>query len=307
MGIEGRSSKHALAAGTSHVHLLAAACTELMKHRHASARLLDAGCGRGTLMALLQRILPDRLPNVNIEICGFDVYDYGGLDSSIALSAVDNLRFEFPAIDWASRVRMISTKEAWPFEENSLDLILSNMVLEHVKSLPFLFAETARTLRPGGSSIHVFPLRHAMLEQHLKLPFVHRIQNHDLRCAWITILSGLGLGGYSAHKGAQQSIHEYAEAHADFIGQHTNYASYGEMLRLAKDAGLRCSFRYTAEYYLQRLLRAFGRSGFCHYRPQRSANVDWLAMHLLKYVAIVTMVLEKADAYSSVHRGPEHR
>jgi SAM-dependent methyltransferase len=38
----------------------------------------------------------------------------------------------------------------WPFEAGSFDLVLENLVLEHVPGFGTLFAEALRVLRPGG-------------------------------------------------------------------------------------------------------------------------------------------------------------
>ena len=44
-----------------------------------------------------------------------------------------------------------------PFPDHSFDIIFSSNVLEHVKRLPELLAETRRVVRAGGVSIHVMP------------------------------------------------------------------------------------------------------------------------------------------------------
>lgn len=38
----------------------------------------------------------------------------------------------------------------WEFEDESFDLIVCNLVLEHIRDLEPIFSETARTLRPNG-------------------------------------------------------------------------------------------------------------------------------------------------------------
>ncbi len=40
--------------------------------------------------------------------------------------------------------------EVWPVEDRSADLVVCNLVLEHIEELHFIFAEAARVLLPGG-------------------------------------------------------------------------------------------------------------------------------------------------------------
>lgn len=42
-------------------------------------------------------------------------------------------------------------RDAWPVGDASIDVVIGNLVLEHVASLDGVFAEAARVLRPGGS------------------------------------------------------------------------------------------------------------------------------------------------------------
>jgi malonyl-CoA O-methyltransferase len=39
----------------------------------------------------------------------------------------------------------------WPLEDERVDLVIANLVLEHVEALGPIFAEAARVLRPGGT------------------------------------------------------------------------------------------------------------------------------------------------------------
>ena len=44
-----------------------------------------------------------------------------------------------------------------PFPDDSFDLVVSSNVLEHVRALVPLLAETRRVLRPGGQAVHILP------------------------------------------------------------------------------------------------------------------------------------------------------
>jgi ubiquinone/menaquinone biosynthesis C-methylase UbiE len=41
-------------------------------------------------------------------------------------------------------------RAAWPIETSSVDVVIGDLVLEHVEAVDFVFAEAARVMRPGG-------------------------------------------------------------------------------------------------------------------------------------------------------------
>jgi SAM-dependent methyltransferase len=44
-----------------------------------------------------------------------------------------------------------------PFPDDTFDVVYSSNVLEHVRDLEILYAEIRRTLRPGGTCLHILP------------------------------------------------------------------------------------------------------------------------------------------------------
>jgi len=50
----------------------------------------------------------------------------------------------------AARLLRQDLREPWPLPAGCMDLVLGNLVLEHIEQLPPLFAEAARVLAPGG-------------------------------------------------------------------------------------------------------------------------------------------------------------
>lgn len=51
--------------------------------------------------------------------------------------------------------------EGLPFRDESVDLVVSSSVLEHLVDVEAFVAESVRVLRPGGSFIHLFPGRYS--------------------------------------------------------------------------------------------------------------------------------------------------
>lgn len=69
-----------------------------------------------------------------------------GLDFSAAM--LERARARVPA----ASVRFVrhDVRQGWPVADRSMDLVVSDLVLEHVDDLAPVFREAARVLRPGG-------------------------------------------------------------------------------------------------------------------------------------------------------------
>ena len=291
----------------THQHVLAVVNTETRRRLPAAlVRVLDLGCGDGRLLSYLAANLPILQPDVRFELYGLDVNDCAVQDPGFLNGALALLQERVPSEDWEGRLIGLSMTEAWPFEDDYFDAIVSNQVFEHVGDHAFVLGQIARTLRTGGFSVHLFPLVHYAYEGHLHLPFVHRIRDYDLLRAYIRVLSRLGLGKFPAHRLATGiSVEEYSERHADYMHYQTNYLTYTEALTLAKRARLRGSLRYTKEFYAAKLRSLLNRTPLYEYEMKRSALVDWSAAKLLRYVSSVTLCLDKSDTYRT-NDGPCH-
>ncbi len=94
------------------------------------ARILEIGGGTGYQASQL-------------AADGYDVASIDVMDSVY----VDKQDFPVQAYDGRN----------FPFPDSSFDIVFSSNVLEHVKDLPQMHAETRRVLKPGGYCIHVMP------------------------------------------------------------------------------------------------------------------------------------------------------
>jgi ubiquinone/menaquinone biosynthesis C-methylase UbiE len=92
--------------------------------------ILEIGCGTGKNTAQLAKI-------------GRQVH---ALDFSegMLVQAREKLRLANVAFTVADLTRR------WPVDEQTVDLVTCNLVLEHIRDLPFIFAEAARVLTKGG-------------------------------------------------------------------------------------------------------------------------------------------------------------
>lgn len=96
----------------------------------SGARVLELGCGTGK----------------NSEWLAAEARELVALDFSPGMLDVARRRVR------AAHVRFVERDitHAWPVEAGSMDVVVGNLVLEHVRDLGPIYAEAARVLRPGG-------------------------------------------------------------------------------------------------------------------------------------------------------------
>jgi ubiquinone/menaquinone biosynthesis C-methylase UbiE len=92
--------------------------------------ILEIGCGTGKNTAFLAQ--------VGIDVRAFD-FSPGMLAKAREKVRADNVQFSLA--DLTGR---------WPAGDGAFDLIVCNLVLEHIQDLSHIFSEAARTLQPGG-------------------------------------------------------------------------------------------------------------------------------------------------------------
>jgi malonyl-CoA O-methyltransferase len=92
---------------------------------------LELGCGTGKNTAFLARIARK-------------VY---ALDFSRAMVLEAKAKLPHAKVDFA----YADLTKRWPRAEASVDLVVCDLVLEHIKDLPQIFSQAWRTLTPGGT------------------------------------------------------------------------------------------------------------------------------------------------------------
>ena len=282
-----------------HEHIAAVVATEAARRQWVGdQRLLDAGCGDGALLEYALVALAGRPRETSWWVAGFDVHDQQIQPAGFLAEAVSRLAARHPDVPWHERLRATTTDARWPFPDSSFDVVVSNQVGEHVADLGRFFSEVARVLRPGGFSVHVFPLQDYILEGHLLLPLVHRVLDHDSRAGLIRVLSRVGLGKFRHEQDkSADALDRWSERHADYLWHLTAYRSWPQVAAFAKQAGLRASYRFTPDLYLRKLLKLVGRPMPLQLRVQHRWPLDVIAFHLCKRVSSVTLVLEAEQAY----------
>ena len=108
--------------------------------------IAEVGCGRGVLVetATGQAAWQD-LRGEGRRVIGIDV---------------DPIGVENPVVD---EFRLIGDDGVWPLDSDSVDLAVSDFVLEHITDPPSFVGELTRTLRPGGVFIARTVSRYSIL------------------------------------------------------------------------------------------------------------------------------------------------
>lgn len=264
--------------GLAHRHIVSVIQREAEARGLEKPAILDAGCGDGGLLGLIA----DTLPGAR---AGFDSADYGLQPSEkVGSLAGDD-----------AEIRTTSPDGSWPFADSEFDVVVSNQVCEHVVDLVTFCAENARVLRPGGFGVHAFPLRHMLLEPHMRLPLVHRVRDHRFRAWLIARLSKVGLGIYrSQARSASVSLEDFARSHADYSRTFTTYRTWRQVCSEFHRHGFRVSYGYTSTLAQRGLWRVAGRERSGRVLPP---VVEAALFPLVRSVVSCTLVVEKAQDY----------
>jgi SAM-dependent methyltransferase len=278
-------------------HIFATLATEIGKDLSKDKiDIIDMGCGNGKLISFLQENLSKKFPNISFHIQGFDVSDSSVQSISFFTETISYLNSRFPNIKWGDRLIQITSNDKLPYDNNSIDYVISNQVMEHVFDPKHTIEEVSRILRYGGKSIHLFPLRRYWFEGHLFLFFVHRIYNYDYLFLYIKLLSLLRLGKFGAHKLAyNSSISDFSEAHSDYMIFNTHYLTKSRLLEICKKASLRSSFRYTEHFYWNKLRQLFGLKLWERYSD--FTIINFTLFPFFCRISCSTLFLEKKNSY----------
>lgn len=133
--------------------------------------LLDVGCQNGVFIKSLNECFPDR------KLIGLDVHNLK--TSKTILTEIEGKKFY--------KINN-NINENWKISDGSVDIITSNMVLEHVRDIDHFASNVNRILKPSGIAIHVAPTKESLWEGHIKQPLTHLFPNK----LWIKFMSNLG-------------------------------------------------------------------------------------------------------------------
>jgi SAM-dependent methyltransferase len=202
----------------------------IAKNAKPGISILDYGCGAGTIIQEVR----DR----GFDAYGCDVFYQGGNYSS----QVPSNLMENGIIKRMNDGRI-------PYDDASFDLVINNLVMEHVPDLEAVLLEISRVMKPGGKVLSLFPDRGVWREGHVGIPFLHWFpKGSRLRVVYAFVLRSLGLGYHKLNKPHWQ----WSEDACAWIDNWTYYRS----LRVIRDLFNRCigtMHGLEADYFKQRL------------------------------------------------------
>lgn len=169
------------------------------------SRVLDFGCGRGSLVRAFRA-------------AGFDA---AGCD----------IVLEKPA----DELYLIEQPYRLPFPDGTFDFVVSNQVLEHVRDHSLVFRELRRVLKAGAPSIHLFPARWAPIEVHLRVPFGGVVQAEW----WLELWARAGIRNRFQQDLPWQDV---AALNREYLSTKTNYVGRASLLVSARTCFGRVEF-----------------------------------------------------------------
>jgi ubiquinone/menaquinone biosynthesis C-methylase UbiE len=167
--------------------------------RHAAAHLLDVGCGTADFTAALSALLAPTGGSVL------------GFDKSEAMLA--EARAKHPDL----QLRSGDAEQAWPFADESFDLVFTVNVIHYIRDLGRFFGEARRVLRPGGLVVNVTDSEEDIANRTMTFYFPETVQHelaryHPVR-RLVEAMRGAGLEPQPTEHTRHESTMRQADVH----------------------------------------------------------------------------------------------
>jgi hypothetical protein len=140
-------------------------------------RIVDWGCGRGKLVLWLRE----------------SGYDAIGVDIDPKPFAKGAELFRSKGYRVEECLYGLDANGKAPFADSSFHFVTSWQTLEHVRDLDAVAAELGRLTMDRGGGFHVYPPHRRLLEEHLRMPFIHWLPKNSTRRCLIGLFVVLGI------------------------------------------------------------------------------------------------------------------
>lgn len=180
-----------------------------LRSEKGDIRILDFGCGRAEVVIEARRR--------GINAYGADVF-HGATSSRKELIARHGLLGDV--------VKEIKDGIIG-YESESFDLVVSNMVFEHVVGIDSALNEIYRVMKKGSLFISLFPTKEVIREGHFGIPFLHWFsRGSKIRYLYTLVLRSLGLG---LDNGIKSSF-EWTNKALNYIDNKTAYRKQKDIM-----------------------------------------------------------------------------
>lgn len=192
------------------------------EHLEPSAvRILDFGCGRGEAVVVLRRM------------------GYDAIGADIDPVALDNGRRYLSDVGMDPRCLVqIDADGRVDAPDAHFHYVFSETVLEHVRDIEGVAREMYRLMAAPSLGLHVFPSRRHVVEQHLRMPFVHWLLKGPLRTSAIACCVALGIEPHWEREGFAARVRRYSR----YSKRNTYYRRHGALAELFTRAGFEVAF-----------------------------------------------------------------
>jgi ubiquinone/menaquinone biosynthesis C-methylase UbiE len=190
-----------------------------------NARVFDLGSGGGNLARSFH--------DSGYECFGADLYSEGGPQTKFPyLTKIDSL-----------------DPYVLPYDDSEFDFAISQNVFEHVEDYDSTLSELSRILKPGAYSLHMFPARYNLIEQHVHVPGGTLFQSYGYLLFWAWF-SNLNPKWRNSPRGRQKWSLTAAN-NRKFLQESTNYLTGREILSKAEKYFSSAEFvdRYLFEFW----------------------------------------------------------
>ena len=233
--------------------------------RWQSLRVLDYGCGSGEAVLLMRE--------QGIDAVGCDVFYEGGNE-------------DFRATESSEFIRRIDDKSDLPFADGEFDVILANMVFEHIDDFPPVLQRLDRVLRKDGHILLHFPTKEVVREGHIGLPFVHWFaKGSKLRSLVALTLRRAGLGYFKEDLTPAQ----WTRKQLEWIDLYCFYKPYREVRHLFDPL-------FTVTHNEAQYIRYRGAHKPLVRALLKVPGGGWLLSRLFRRLAFIAVVLRKRAA-----------
>lgn len=166
-------------------------------------KILDFGCGSGSLVHLLRRN--------GYNAMGCDLQFKNGSHTGFLEENGYIYKIQGPGYHL-------------PFDDNTFDYIISETVFEHVQNTDETIAEIKRILKPGGVSLHLLPSKWCPIENHVYVPMGSIWTSYPYLYFWALL---------GVRKKSQRglSAREISLRNKTYLDNSTKYLSAGEIRR----------------------------------------------------------------------------